>query len=331
MSIVRIRLSDIRVDAANSPRDGIIPSHVADFVALGGDWEPVLVRPDPTGERQWILLDGFHRMAAAEELGLTELEARVASDKWELDAARANNHGIAWNMNQKRLYFLAHILERMTERPPFYTQQEVSLALGVNRHTIGEWIGNQTVAGAAIASLPDNDALLDEYLALGDGTANRFGALAEKYSVSDSTIEAKIKRAMGNRWLVEQQEAERLINEQVAETTLDTKMPVELPGGNIILATPRDRGLTVEEAVRLQHEQVKNRPQLAALWGKGYTTVGFALITMSNPKAQEAFFFEARPDEVRNRMLRMREWAQQLNEMADAFAQAFAEQGVSNG
>jgi hypothetical protein len=77
MAPVNLKLNDIVIDPALQPRvDGIDPAHVAVLQAVPESWLPIagVVR-----DGRFVLLDGFHRYAAAQNLGLAEILAEVLS------------------------------------------------------------------------------------------------------------------------------------------------------------------------------------------------------------------------------------------------------------
>lgn len=70
-----LKLSEISIDPNLQPRvDGLDQNHVKDLEAVAENWPPVAVVDLAIG---YVLVDGFHRYAAAQNLGLTEIVARI--------------------------------------------------------------------------------------------------------------------------------------------------------------------------------------------------------------------------------------------------------------
>src|SRR5215211_1563489 len=103
---MKIPLSAIVTDARLQPRESMNPTLVreyADEMANGAEFPPAGIVSD--GTTFW-LYDGFHRVAAAHELGHQEIEADVAEgDFWlavERSAAANATHGLRRTNADKR-------------------------------------------------------------------------------------------------------------------------------------------------------------------------------------------------------------------------------------
>src|SRR5947209_2577247 len=75
MDTMTMRLDTIRVDPALQPRTGgIDPGHVLALEESAGRWPPVVA---VQWEGEYVLVDGFHRLCAAQNLGLEAIEVRL--------------------------------------------------------------------------------------------------------------------------------------------------------------------------------------------------------------------------------------------------------------
>src|SRR5947209_1881739 len=74
-NVTQMRLDQIAVRPELQPRLlGIDASHVRALEEAGGGWPAVVV---VQWEGQYVLVDGFHRLCAAQNLGLEAIEARL--------------------------------------------------------------------------------------------------------------------------------------------------------------------------------------------------------------------------------------------------------------
>ena len=115
--IKRLNLSDIGIDPNLQPRvAGLDQNHVRDLEAAADNWPPVAVVDLSIG---YVLVDGFHRYAAAQNLGLAEISVQVVDnpDDGDLHAlAFALNaiHGRPLTLNDRR-EFAVRLLRQHSE------------------------------------------------------------------------------------------------------------------------------------------------------------------------------------------------------------------------
>ncbi len=88
----KISLKDIHIDPELQPRvDGIDPAHVAVLQNALDSWPPISV---VATDGCYLLVDGFHRYAAAQNLGLTEIAVTVLPPPADGDL-----HALAFSLN----------------------------------------------------------------------------------------------------------------------------------------------------------------------------------------------------------------------------------------
>ena len=92
------------------------PTHypkLVESIEQKGMMEPLKVTPDPQRQGEYLLVDGYHRWKAAEELGINELPCEV----WEISLEEAKLRGLQLNYLRgqpvpDRLAGLVHDLHR---------------------------------------------------------------------------------------------------------------------------------------------------------------------------------------------------------------------------
>lgn len=135
-------LSRITVDERIQVRvGGLDQDKVREYAVVmseGGEFPPVVLFRD--GETLY-LADGFHRVAAAELLGLSEIRAEIRPGGFAgaVEYAEDANltHGFALSTRDKR-----NIFERRVQRGHEWTltsDREIARQLGVDQKTIGNW------------------------------------------------------------------------------------------------------------------------------------------------------------------------------------------------
>lgn len=117
--IITLLLKDITVDSSLQPRvAGLDTSHIRSLEETPEAWPPVTVVQQGN---KYLLLDGFHRLAAAQNLELETLAAEVAEAQADTDLATLAfqlnlKHGRPLSLQDRRA-FASHIL---------YTRPELS-------------------------------------------------------------------------------------------------------------------------------------------------------------------------------------------------------------
>lgn len=86
---VSLAISDLTLETFRT--DGVCPEQVARLAELGGSWPPILVRRDDN-----VVIDGAHRIAAAQRLGL----ARIAVTFFEGDSEAGFVEFVRRNVSQ---------------------------------------------------------------------------------------------------------------------------------------------------------------------------------------------------------------------------------------
>jgi ParB-like chromosome segregation protein Spo0J len=280
MDVRSIALNDILVDHGDSPRAGLDPSHVQDFVELGGIWAPLLVRPNE-GEfadvHTWRLVDGFHRYAASQQLGLDSIQSEVAGADWEIEAVRRNIHGKMLTTKERHIWFNEH---RLWEKST--SQRDLARDLGVNQSTISDWINtaspmeNHRPGTIPPRPAPDNAELLRQQEEEGASLAQ----LAREHDLTDQRVADKIDTAKARRYDEERRDAERF--------TPYIPAPLAPP------STPRPQ-INIAEEMRKRNIQ-KSQDELAAEWWGAARKIGLGALTIASAEHQRAMI-ESEPGE----------------------------------
>jgi len=130
-----LTLSTIIVDPSLQPRiGGIDPDHVAALQAVHESWPPLVV---VQSDGRTILIDGFHRFAAAQNLGLDTVPVAVVplpedGDLHALAFALNAAHGRPLSLADRR----AHA-ERLLGRHPEWADREIGRRCGLSSNTVG--------------------------------------------------------------------------------------------------------------------------------------------------------------------------------------------------
>jgi ParB-like chromosome segregation protein Spo0J len=129
-----IQLDRLLVTADLQPRsDGLDPDHIKALVDVAGEWPPlVAVR---TGGNT-VVVDGFHRFAAAQNLGLAEVRVRVLDPPADGDLAGLAFllnavHGRALTLTDRR-----REAERLLRKSPQSSDREIGRHCGLSQPTV---------------------------------------------------------------------------------------------------------------------------------------------------------------------------------------------------
>lgn len=145
--LMTLALDRIAVDSSLQPRvGGLDTAHVQALQDVADSWPPLVVTPQ--GAR-YVLIDGFHRYAAAQNLGLdtVPVQAMTAPEDGDLLAlAFALNavHGRPLSLADRRAF-----AERFLGQHPHVSNMEVSRRAGLSPTTIAT-IRERLEASAAI-------------------------------------------------------------------------------------------------------------------------------------------------------------------------------------
>ncbi|MGC8732902.1 MAG: ParB N-terminal domain-containing protein [Halothiobacillaceae bacterium] len=136
MATISIPINSIIADSAFQPRvTGLDLEHVRALEAAAEVWPPLKV---VARGRHYLLLDGFHRFAAAQNLGLTEIAVEVLdipADGDLLGLAFALNavHGRPLTLSDRRAF-----AERLLRAHPDWADREIGRRAGLVQPTIGK-------------------------------------------------------------------------------------------------------------------------------------------------------------------------------------------------
>ena len=131
----QLPVSGLTADPDVQPRvEGIDADHVRTLMEAPDSWPPITV-VDNGG--RYVLVDGFHRLAAARELGLVSIPAEVI-------APPADEHliGVGFDLNARhcrplsskdRRAFAARLLAQHPDR----SDRDVGRRCGLSHHTVG--------------------------------------------------------------------------------------------------------------------------------------------------------------------------------------------------
>ncbi len=130
-----LRLDQVLVDTSLQPRvDGLDADHVRALEEAPEGWPPLLVVQRGS---QYLLVDGFHRFAAAQNLGLDTVPVRVVSAPTDDDLhalAFSSNaaHGRPLSLADRRAF-----AERILRKEPRLADREIGRRCGLSSNTVG--------------------------------------------------------------------------------------------------------------------------------------------------------------------------------------------------
>ncbi|HUO00960.1 MAG TPA: ParB/RepB/Spo0J family partition protein [Bradyrhizobium sp.] len=136
MDTATVDVTRISVDPALQPRvEGIDPEHVRELEAVAEHWPPLKVA---RRSERYILVDGFHRFAAAQNLKLQTVTAEILdlADDEDLHAvAFALNaaHGRPLTLSDRRAF-----AARVLRRHPDWSDREIGRHCGLVQPTIAK-------------------------------------------------------------------------------------------------------------------------------------------------------------------------------------------------
>lgn len=135
-NITELAISQISIDPALQPRvDGIDTAHVRELQDVLETCPPVRVVKSGNG---YVLVDGFHRLAAAQNLGLEKIAAEILElkpddDLFALAFALNAAHGRPLTLSDRRAY-----AAKLLQAHPDLSDREVGRRCGVMQPTIAK-------------------------------------------------------------------------------------------------------------------------------------------------------------------------------------------------
>jgi len=145
--MAKVSMNSITVDPGVQPRTaGIDPAHVRALVESVEDWPPLTVIASGNG---YVLVDGAHRLAAAQDGGITEIEVSVVAappdgDLRSFSFELNRQHGRALTLTDRR-----EEAGRLLRRRPASSDREIGRQCGLAQPTVAK-IRAALEAGAQI-------------------------------------------------------------------------------------------------------------------------------------------------------------------------------------
>ncbi|MCL5284106.1 MAG: ParB N-terminal domain-containing protein [Armatimonadetes bacterium] len=133
METIEIPLEKITIDENIQPRlAGLSDTHIRELEACPG-WPPIVVVQKDGG---WLLIDGHHRVAAGQNLGLEKIEAQQIEEPADHDL-----RGLAFGLNSRHGQPLSLSdrraeAERMLRRDPTVSNMEISRRTALSPSTV---------------------------------------------------------------------------------------------------------------------------------------------------------------------------------------------------
>lgn len=131
---LELPITAITIDPALQPRvEGIDPDHVHTLEAVPASWPPLIV---VAWDGQHVLVDGFHRYAAAQNLGLTSVSVEIREpppdgDLHALAFALNAQHGRPLSLTDRRQEAI-----RLLQAHPDWADREVGRRCGLAQPTV---------------------------------------------------------------------------------------------------------------------------------------------------------------------------------------------------
>ncbi len=130
-----IRIEDIVIDTGLQPRvGGLDADHVSSLQENPEGWPPLAV---VLQDGKHILVDGFHRLAAAQNLGLDTVSVQVLDlpadgDLHSLAFALNTAHGRPLSLTDRRTF-----ADRLLRQHPEWADREIGRRCGLSSNTVG--------------------------------------------------------------------------------------------------------------------------------------------------------------------------------------------------
>jgi len=145
--MLKVAISSVRVDPTVQPRTaGIDPAHVRALAESAEDWPPLVVVGSGNG---FVLVDGAHRFAAAQDIGRTDIDVTVVEappdgDLRSMSFELNRQHGRALTLTDRR-----EEAARQLRRRPDISDREIGRQCGLAQPTVAK-IRAALEAGAQI-------------------------------------------------------------------------------------------------------------------------------------------------------------------------------------
>ena len=131
---MEIPIGRLTVDPRLQPRvDGLDPSHIA-ALRESGEWPPLTVARQ---QEHWTLVDGWHRLAAAQDLGRMSVTATVIDvpddeDLYAMGFALNAGHGKPLTLGDRRAFG-----EHLLRQHPDWADRAIGRQTGLSSNTVG--------------------------------------------------------------------------------------------------------------------------------------------------------------------------------------------------
>jgi ParB-like chromosome segregation protein Spo0J len=148
-AVLRLRVAGL-VAVGGLRERGLDEDHVRRLMETGGEWPPILV----WGSED-LVLDGAHRLAAAERIGLDSIRAVRFTGTWPeayVEAVRQNvAHGLPLTLRERTA-----AVRRVLQATPEWSDRRISAACGLSDKTVAR-LRRQAGAGAGVQTRVGRD------------------------------------------------------------------------------------------------------------------------------------------------------------------------------
>jgi transposase-like protein len=256
----------IRVEALRAGPEfregGITEAHVLSLAELEGRWPPILVTADH------LVIDGRHRLAAAQRLGLTELPARVfegSPDEAFVEFVRCNvGHGLPLSLSERRRA-VGHILGAHPE----WSDRRVARLCALSPTTVGKLRSELAQAELAQSELAQSELPAGCPDAQSGHPESRVGLNGRLRSVNPEGVRARVVEALSAR----PQSSLRAVAQEVGvspETVRTVRKSLQAPAaGDGSRNGARRRGPDPSETPLPSETPIPDIAWLADLVGRG--------------------------------------------------------------
>ncbi len=134
-NVMDLRLDQVTIDTGLQPRvGGLDADHVRTLQEVSESWPPLLVAQRGG---QYLLVDGFHRLAAAQNIGLDKAWVKVVGfppdgDLHALAFSSNAAHGRPLSLADRRAF-----AERLLRKEPHLADREIGRRCGLSSNTVG--------------------------------------------------------------------------------------------------------------------------------------------------------------------------------------------------
>lgn len=149
--LVMIPLDRLVLDEAYQPRaDGLSTSHLRLLMESEPEtWPPILVAP--SDDETFTVMDGFHRVTAAQQLGLAALPCRVQPGAGYLDGVTANiSHGLPLSIQDRK-----DAARQWADEAPGMSYREIGRRVGLSDKTVKRAVETEGAGPSPSRATPD--------------------------------------------------------------------------------------------------------------------------------------------------------------------------------